>query len=237
METQTAPPANEEVGVLNTNDLYREFEANNPGLSVPLTTETPPAELAERELEPTISSEVIFDEPGQGEVTPPATTFEVGEISTGNLEAALQSGPDTSAAALPSETPVETSEVSTLDYKIKSGDVLYSLAKKHGTTVNAILAANPGLDPRKLRVGKMILMPRNSVATSRVEPSAPSAAVAVSSGKIYKVKRGDTLTRIATRNGVSLSALRKANDIRSDLILVGQKLQIPVANVASASQR
>jgi LysM repeat protein len=43
----------------------------------------------------------------------------------------------------------------------------------------------------------------------------------------YTVKRGDTLSRIASRNGVSLSALRRANRISGDLIRPGQVLTIP----------
>jgi LysM repeat protein len=43
----------------------------------------------------------------------------------------------------------------------------------------------------------------------------------------YTVKSGDTLGRIASRNGTSLSALRRANGISGDLIRPGQVLKIP----------
>ena len=43
----------------------------------------------------------------------------------------------------------------------------------------------------------------------------------------YSVKKGDTLSRIASRHGVSLSALRRANGISGDLIRPGQALTIP----------
>ncbi|RTE66746.1 AMIN domain-containing protein [Amphritea opalescens] len=46
----------------------------------------------------------------------------------------------------------------------------------------------------------------------------------------YKVVRGDTLSVIASRNGVSLAALRKANGLRSaDHIMIGQVLKIPAS--------
>lgn len=45
--------------------------------------------------------------------------------------------------------------------------------------------------------------------------------------RVYTVKRGDTLSRIASRNNVSLSALRTRNGLKSDRILVGQRLVIP----------
>ena len=43
----------------------------------------------------------------------------------------------------------------------------------------------------------------------------------------YTVKRGDNLSRIASRHGISLSALRRANRISGDLIRPGQVLTIP----------
>lgn len=45
----------------------------------------------------------------------------------------------------------------------------------------------------------------------------------------YKVVKGDTLSVIASRNGVSLSRLREANNLDNDVIRVGQVLQIPAS--------
>ncbi|SBS33128.1 N-acetylmuramoyl-L-alanine amidase AmiC precursor [Marinomonas aquimarina] len=46
-------------------------------------------------------------------------------------------------------------------------------------------------------------------------------------GYTYTVSKGDTLSEIARRNGVSLDSLRSANTLRNDVIWVGQKLSIP----------
>jgi len=43
----------------------------------------------------------------------------------------------------------------------------------------------------------------------------------------HKAERGDTLSGIAARYRVSLSSLRAANDLRNDVIHVGQVLTIP----------
>jgi len=43
----------------------------------------------------------------------------------------------------------------------------------------------------------------------------------------YLVKKGDSLSKVASRHGVSLSALRRANGISGDLIRPGQALTIP----------
>lgn len=47
--------------------------------------------------------------------------------------------------------------------------------------------------------------------------------------KTYKVVRGDTLSVIASRNGVSLQALRKVNKLKNDRIRIGQVLRIPAS--------
>jgi N-acetylmuramoyl-L-alanine amidase len=43
----------------------------------------------------------------------------------------------------------------------------------------------------------------------------------------YVIARGDTLSTIARRHNISVSALRQHNDLRGDVIRVGQKLRIP----------
>jgi len=57
-------------------------------------------------------------------------------------------------------------------------------------------------------------------------------------GERYIVQSGDTLSRIASRRGVSVSKLREANSLHSDTIRIGQALTIPgsapVATVAEA---
>lgn len=46
-----------------------------------------------------------------------------------------------------------------MSYTIKAGDTFFSIAQSHGTTVEKIQAANPGVDPKKLQVGQVIKLP------------------------------------------------------------------------------
>ena len=46
-------------------------------------------------------------------------------------------------------------------------------------------------------------------------------------GNEYVVQKGDTLTSIAKNNGVTVADLKKANNLTSDSLKVGQKLVIP----------
>jgi LysM repeat protein len=47
----------------------------------------------------------------------------------------------------------------TAAYAIKSGDTLYALAKKYNTTVDAIMSANPSVNPTALKIGQIICIP------------------------------------------------------------------------------
>jgi len=51
----------------------------------------------------------------------------------------------------------------------------------------------------------------------------------------YVVRRGDTLTRIADLTGASIAQLRSVNGLRSDMIRIGQTLQIPSVSSRSAA--
>lgn len=46
-------------------------------------------------------------------------------------------------------------------------------------------------------------------------------------GTVHVVRRGDTLSGLAVRYGVSVTDLKRANQLRSDLIRIGQTLRIP----------
>jgi nucleoid-associated protein YgaU len=53
-------------------------------------------------------------------------------------------------------------------------------------------------------------------------------------GTIYAVKSGDTLLRIAKAHGTTVRALKAANDLQSDRLVVGEPLKIPAALRVSA---
>jgi len=57
--------------------------------------------------------------------------------------------------------PVATATTSSLGqtYTVQSGDIPVTIAEKFGITVEALLAANPGIDPRGLQVGQVLTIP------------------------------------------------------------------------------
>jgi LysM repeat protein len=60
-----------------------------------------------------------------------------------------------------------------------------------------------------------------------VEEPAEQVEMQQQAGQTYTVQSGDTLYEIASRFGTTVSALKNANNLTSDTILVGQILNIP----------
>lgn len=118
-------------------------------------------------------------------------------------------------------------------YVVQPGDTLSAIAARVGVSVSSLAAAN-GLDPSRLLLSGTTL--HGSPAGSA--PAQASAPVASSAGG-YVVQRGDTLSAIAARYGVSLDALASANGLDpSGLLLSGTTLHIAGASApapASAS--
>jgi N-acetylmuramoyl-L-alanine amidase len=54
-----------------------------------------------------------------------------------------------------------------------------------------------------------------------------TAVASTSSSRTHKVKRGESLSRVAKHYGVSMAELRRHNNLKSDNILIGQVLRIP----------
>jgi len=66
-----------------------------------------------------------------------------------------------------------------------------------------------------------------SVASAAVKPGLPPVVSAAES--VYVVKSGDTLTRIARLHRTSVKALKAANGLDNDMLVVGIKLKLPTA--------
>jgi LysM repeat protein len=116
-------------------------------------------------------------------------------------------------------------------YAVLPNDNFTSIAKKHNITVKELATANPAADSRHLKVGQVLNLPAN---VTPVAPTVPTTnAETTAAGAIYTVKSGDTLTKIARDNKVTVKQLQQANGLRGSLIKVGQKLVIPAGGSGS----
>jgi len=143
--------------------------------------------------------------------------------------------PEASKPTVPDLPPATTTAAS--DYKIQAGDNFSTLSKKFHVTTKALLEANPGVEPTKLQVNQVIHIP--AAMTTAAAPmggtgAAPATVEATNGEAIYAVKSGDTLTSIAHDKKVSVKELRSSNNLKTDSIKVGQKLNIPKTARAAA---
>ena len=103
-------------------------------------------------------------------------------------------------------------------YTVKSGDSLYLLAQRYGTTVDALKRAN-NLSSNYLWVGQRLTI--------------TSGATAAVSSSNYRVQSGDTLYLIAQKYGITVDALKTANGISGSYLWVGQTLKIPTRSMSN----
>ncbi|MEW6028668.1 MAG: LysM peptidoglycan-binding domain-containing protein [Chloroflexota bacterium] len=112
-------------------------------------------------------------------------------------------------------------------YIVEAGETLDSIAARCGTTVSAILAANPGISTT-LHTGQSLIVPGLSGAV----PVTPTPYPPPTSTGTYIVQPGDTFSGIASRFGVTVSQLWAANPQvwNINVLYVGQVLYIPGAS-------
>lgn len=117
-------------------------------------------------------------------------------------------------------------------YTVKAGDTLSGIASKHGISLQNLMNWN-NLDTTLIFPGNVFVVSNNGSSSSSSNSSSNSSSSSkqkTGSSSVYTVKSGDTLSRIASQHGTTVSNLKKWNNLRSDLILIGQKL-----NIGSAS--
>lgn len=127
--------------------------------------------------------------------------------------------------APPEPTPIPP-VASTQEHVVQRGESFSTIAPKYNVTVRAIQAANPTVNPTRLQIGQKLVIPPPA-ATGGNGVAAPAPATGE---QIYTVKAGDNLTKIATAHGTTVNAIRRANNLVTDQIKVGDKLKIPAAS-------
>lgn len=100
-------------------------------------------------------------------------------------------------------------------YVVKSGDTLWSIAKKYGVTVDELKEKN-NLTSNALSINQILLIPTEGESSEEV----PSDSL------YYTVKAGDSLYAIANKYGMSVEELKELNNLTSNLLTIGQRLLI-----------
>ncbi|ABR48975.1 Peptidoglycan-binding LysM [Alkaliphilus metalliredigens QYMF] len=101
-------------------------------------------------------------------------------------------------------------------YVIQSGDTFFNIARRYNIAVEALIAANPDVNPDALQIGQEVCVPA-------VRPPAPCPGVT------YTIRAGDTFYSIAIRYGVTVEQLRAVNpNVDPERLQIGQRICLPV---------
>ena len=134
---------------------------------------------------------------------------------------------------------------SVVKIKIGEKDTIYSLAKKHGTTEKALLAANPGVRPDRLRPGSTLNLPvKKSPASastgkskndaSNGDGAAKPAQPSSTRSRPYSVSQGESAPEIAEAFGISVKKLYEMNGLKPGTSLkVGQEIRVPARSAGA----
>ncbi|AJK16006.1 N-acetylmuramoyl-L-alanine amidase AmiB [Yersinia pseudotuberculosis] len=109
-------------------------------------------------------------------------------------------------------------------HNVQRGETLSGIASQYGVSM-AVLRQNNTLKNDVVWVGQRLKVPASGSTVTAVKPK--TAAVAKSKPIKHQVKRGDTLSAIAARYGVSMSEIERVNKIKSGNVQLGQTLTIP----------
>lgn len=123
-------------------------------------------------------------------------------------------------------------EIIAAEYKVRQGDSLAKIAKKHGVTTQALMEAN-GLTGTALKPKQVLIIPDGGK-----KHAVKSKKTSSQNGSSYIVKKGDTLQSIAKKTGYSVNHIKKLNNVNARSLKVGQKIVLsrrgPVRELAVA---
>lgn len=103
-------------------------------------------------------------------------------------------------------------------HTVASGDTLWAISRKYGTTIDSIVMLN-GLKSTIIYPGQRLKIKEQKIP-----------------GIMYSVTAGDTLWKISRDNNTTIAAITAANGLTSDVIMIGQKLFIPISQTENTQQ-
>lgn len=160
-----------------------------------------------------------YQSPARREVTPAATT--VGPAVTSAVPVPTSTVGKTALATQPTATPT-----STFSELTGSPEPSPEASPAPGTDEAGVEATDTPVPPTTTPVAEA------AESTADAEEATETTTVTSVEGITYVVRWGDTLFSISYQYGTTVDAIKEANGLTSDLIIVGQELIIPVDAVS-----
>ncbi len=121
-------------------------------------------------------------------------------------------------------TPVSTNTAAPIDataskHMVVAGETLYSISKKYGVTIAQLKALNPNIDINALSINQQLTVNKTASSTS-------TSSTTTNTGATYVVEKGDTLYSISRKYNLSVSDVKKMNNLTTNVLSIGQKLVV-----------
>lgn len=154
-----------------------------------------------------------------------------GYLHAGAVIEVPRTAPSSSSTATGSSSSVPAATVT-----VRPGDTLSHISARHDVSVSAIIKANK-LPSAMIYPGQRLTVP-GSTSASAPKAESSSSSSGSTSGATVTVRSGDTLSGIALRHDISLSALLNANPgVNARGLQVGQKVSLPASATRTAAYR
>jgi LysM repeat protein len=207
----------DQIAITNDNGTGEQYPLIDPPADIPLDTKTPDTQL-------TVSG-VIMNGKLDWTYIQYFEDFSGGGGGGGNGIGFYKLNLDGPPVPFPpSPTPQANTNPGKIEYIVKEGDTVLSIAQAFGLgkTPEKIIQANSWLaDEGVLNPGKTLIIPTSQQAANNSSPLIGA----------YTIKEGDTLTAIAQTFGTTVDTLMQLNNLTDSNIYVGQILYVPMAEL------
>ncbi len=130
---------------------------------------------------------------------------------------------------LPAWSPPQPTHVV---HKVRRGETLSAIAGRYGTSVQAIANANGIRNRNHLKMGSNLKIPtRGSTAAVAAAYSQKGSLTG------YRVRKGDSLWKIAQRFSTTTGAIQSVNGLRTTRLQIGQVLKVPAGTSSGTSTK